>query len=101
MEIGLIDAWKLWATGVSVADYELWGLQILWWGRIGKFVQLIAAITIIAEIIGAKNLREFGRSLHPAYPLAHIRQLTTNAKDWVKTFYGYIRLTKREVSREE
>lgn len=62
-EISLIEAWSLWRDGVDITNRKLWGLEILWWGRIGKFTQFFAACLIIAEIIGARKIREFGENI--------------------------------------
>lgn len=60
---GLFDAWGNWSAGQSVTDEELWGLSILWWGRVGMGMEFLAALTIIAEIIGPNRLRILERTL--------------------------------------
>lgn len=66
-EIGYIEAWQLWFSGQSANSFLLWGMQILWWGRLGKVVQLVSALTIVAEIVGPQRIVKFGKSLHPEF----------------------------------
>jgi hypothetical protein len=63
LDVGLDDAWRHWLSGDSLEQARLWGINILWWGRIGRLLEFAAALTIIAEIIGPERLRAFGRSL--------------------------------------
>lgn len=64
----LFDAWRLWWEGHSVLDLELWGLEITWWGRIGKVLQFVGALTVVLDIIGPERLLAFGDSLRTASP---------------------------------
>ena len=65
IEVGLLEAWRLWFSGNLTSDSLLWGvMKILWWGRIGKVIVLAAALTIVVDIIGPERLRSFGESLH-------------------------------------
>ena len=51
----LLDAWAIWWTGQRID--VLWGVKALWWGRIGQILQLVGALMIVAEIVGADRLR--------------------------------------------
>lgn len=63
-EVSILEAWSLWiSSDENLRHRELWGVEILWWGRIGKVVQFIAACAIIAEIVGAEAIRNFGDRL--------------------------------------
>lgn len=62
--INYTDAWAAWWNEVDVRDHALWGVKILWWGRIGKVIQFFAATLIVIEIIGPTRLRLWGNSLH-------------------------------------
>jgi hypothetical protein len=58
--VGYLDAWVRWAAGDSrLRDAELWGLPVLWWGRIGKVAAFLAGMTLIMDIIGPERLRQF------------------------------------------
>ncbi len=62
-EIGLYDAWRAWISGTEVRDHVLWGISILAWGRIGKILEFLAAITVVAEIIGRERLKKIVGSM--------------------------------------
>lgn len=51
----------MWQAGKPVAGYDLWGLQLLWWGRIGKVISFVSGATIILDAIGAERLQQFGK----------------------------------------
>lgn len=87
--IGLMEAWRLWLAGKSVSTLSLWGLEILWWGRVGKMVQFAAALTIVAEIIGPERLRNFGNSLHSAFTLRKADEFARDALRWILVMWRY------------
>jgi hypothetical protein len=54
------DAWARWFDGdPSLRDASLWGLRVLWWGRIGKLAAFLAGLTLVLDIIGPERLRQF------------------------------------------
>lgn len=57
------EAWKMWLSGESVSQFYLFGLSILWWGRFGKIVGLVAGLIVISEIIGPERLLVWSSSL--------------------------------------
>lgn len=58
--VGYLDAWARWFDGdVTLRDAELWGLAVLWWGRIGKFAAFLAGMILIMDIVGPERLRQF------------------------------------------
>ena len=57
------QAWALWWQGLDLRDHVLWGVQVVWWGRIGKVVGLLSAFSIVAEIVGPSRLRAAGGQL--------------------------------------
>jgi hypothetical protein len=63
--VGYLEAWARWFDGdATLRDAELWGLPMLWWGRIGKFAAFLAGMTLIMDIVGPERLRQFsGRYL--------------------------------------
>jgi hypothetical protein len=76
----LPQAWSYWWQGCHLDEHlRMWGLYMLWWARIGKLLQCVAGLTIIAEIIGPERLRAFGNSLHNRVTLdgavAHTRSM--------------------------
>ena len=62
------NAWDRWWDGQQVTQHLLWGWPIFYWGRLGKIIQFLAACVVVAELLGADTLREFGRSLGGTIP---------------------------------
>lgn len=52
----LIDAWFIWWEGGT--PNVLWGVKMLWWGRIGQFIQFFSATIIVVEIVGVGKVRD-------------------------------------------
>jgi hypothetical protein len=50
-----------WWHGRSTLGLQLWGVPVLWWGRIGKLAQFAAGLVVLFDLIGAERLRAFGR----------------------------------------
>lgn len=65
-------------------DATIWGVSILWLGRLGKISQFVAALTIIAEILGAERLRNFGKSLHVSFTVNTARKILRTAFEWYR-----------------
>ena len=74
-DVSYFDAWHRWFSGENVANYHLWMFQIVWWGRVGKLVSFISALTVIAELIGAERIRGFGESLHGRFTFGQAMQI--------------------------
>ncbi len=61
---GLRAAYREWWHGRPVGEQQLWlGHSVLAWGRLGKFLEFVAALTIIAELVGKTELNNLGNSL--------------------------------------
>jgi hypothetical protein len=71
-------------------DAELWGIRVLWWGRLGKLAQLLGALTIVIEIIGPTRLRSFGASLRTFRGVHSARRLLRNNLVWSRAFFQSI-----------
>ena len=49
-----LEAWSRWFEGdPTLRESVLWGLKILWWGRIGKLAAFLAGLVIILDIVEA------------------------------------------------
>lgn len=82
MSISWLEAWRLWFSGKPLTGTHLWGLNIIWWGRIGKILEFVAAYSIITEIVGERRLREYGKSLRNLIPKKTISNTLRSAWDW-------------------
>ena len=61
----LIGAWRLWLSGARLDDHLLlFNISMLSWARIGKCLELVAALTILADIMGVERLRGFGYAIN-------------------------------------
>jgi len=58
-----IEAWQRWLAGEQVTDVHLLWWSILWWGRVGKILGLVAVGAFIAEIIGKEGLKNIWKAL--------------------------------------
>lgn len=96
MEVTLIEAWIHWKEGLLQPNFLLWGHQILWWGRIGKIIQFIAVISIVAEIIGPNKIRDFGNSLHGTFTLKTAKTYFSDIWNFLCLFIKSIFLHKEE-----
>lgn len=83
----LLDLWRLWWQGISVQSYELWGLSVLVWGRIGKLIAFIGSALVIVELIGTERLRAYGRSLRTAVPREQAIGLAASGLDWFSAWF--------------
>lgn len=52
-----------WTSGPLPHDSLLFGHSIYFWARVGKAIQLLAAFTIISDIVGADRLRGLSKWL--------------------------------------
>ena len=90
LETSYLEAWSYWASGEKIDDQLLWGMEILWWGRIGKVVGLISALAVVAEIIGPKRLREAGSSIRSQYNLRSSWLIVTAALKSIWYFFRFL-----------
>jgi hypothetical protein len=56
-------AWQMWITGAHVEDLPLWGSDVHSWARVGKTAEFLAALVVIAELVGRQHLNRFGEVL--------------------------------------
>jgi len=90
----LYEAWRDWSAGVPVR-FEMFGLSLLWWGRIGKLLEFFAALTIIADIIGPVKLRAFGDALHHVFTTEAARTRVGDVVKWIRALVGVVVATVR------
>jgi hypothetical protein len=95
----LFAAWSLWLSGKLNDSFILWGIKLVWWGRIGKFLQAFAILTVIVELIGAERLTAFGNRLHGAFSLQKARHLISDANKYTGLWHRY--MLAKSGSKEE
>jgi hypothetical protein len=57
-DVGYFEAWSRWMDHETLAGETLWGVEIFWWGRIGKILQLVGGLTVVAEWIGNERMEQ-------------------------------------------
>ena len=60
------EAWSLWWSGHKVDGFQMWGLPLLWWGRIGKLLQFAGGLVVVLDLIGSMRLRCLRESIDTA-----------------------------------
>ncbi len=71
-----IQAWDLWYQSVDISSkYLMLGISVHNWGRIGKCMQAVAALTVLLDIIGAPAIRRFGKKIRNLTPLDRAKDL--------------------------
>ncbi len=61
--ISFLHAWQLWAAGKSLIGYSLWGMPMLWWGRIGKLAEFSGGLAAVIDIVGPERFAAWGEKL--------------------------------------
>ena len=51
-----LHAWSLFFQGYDMRESCLWGIEVLWWGRIGKLLSFFSGLVIVLDIIGPDAL---------------------------------------------
>lgn len=84
------EAWSLWWAGPVGDERLLWGIELFWWARLGKLLQLVAGAAILAEIIGAEQLRAFGNTLHRGFTINSSLTYMRNCWSWYKAMTRFV-----------
>jgi len=74
-EISYITAWSLWFDGKLDNNFIIGPFSIIWWGRIGKVLQLLASFTLLIDIVGATKVYDFGKSIEKDISLSMIKEI--------------------------
>jgi hypothetical protein len=65
--VSYTEAWRIWASGESISQRYLFGVQILWWAESARLLLSSAALAVLAEIAGSARISAFGSSLRVKY----------------------------------
>ena len=103
------EAWSMWWSSHKLDSFSMWGLPILWWGRIGKLMQYGGGLIIILDLIGPKRLESavvaIGRSSRTVaghslkYPIVPMG--LTFAASWLFIFAKSSEINATNLSDEE
>ena len=59
----LLHAWREWFAGHDTAQLRVFGLAVLWWGRIWKTLEFLGGLTVVIDLLGRKRMETFHASL--------------------------------------
>ncbi|NJP09061.1 MAG: hypothetical protein HC866_05870 [Leptolyngbyaceae cyanobacterium RU_5_1] len=88
-EISIFEAWALWWSGHLSPHSTIWGVSIFWWGRLGRTMQFVGAVTIIADIIGPEKIRKFGSSLQGAITPRLLTEFLKDCFEWYSIIFRH------------
>jgi hypothetical protein len=80
---GLTDAWREWLAGHRVEN-AVYGVPHEWWARGGNSLEFLAALSIIADVLGPQRLRQFGKSLHGLFSYGGAWTLVVDTFHWLR-----------------
>jgi hypothetical protein len=59
----LLHAWREWLAGHDITQIRLFGIEILWWGRIGKTLEFLGGLTVVVDLLGRARMAAFHDTL--------------------------------------
>ncbi len=62
-EITTLQALSLWQHGEIPKDFTLWGHHLFFWDRLGKILEIIGALAVVIDVLGADRLAIIARDL--------------------------------------
>ncbi|WP_433310745.1 hypothetical protein ACQP0U_23355 [Micromonospora sp. CA-269861] len=73
---GLGDVVDAWFAGRPTENLELFGLAMVFWGRMGKSMLYLAGLTVVLDLPDPKKLRQWGAAAveHAGRPLGRMRR---------------------------
>lgn len=74
------QAWELWWSGTALGGYTLWGVPMLWWGRLGKLAQFTGGLVAIIDIVGPDRIQAWGQRLRERSRRGRVHRLVSVVK---------------------
>jgi hypothetical protein len=57
--VSIVEAVDRWVDGdPTLRDSYLWGMKVMWWGRLGKLAAFLGGLVTVLDIIGPQRLKE-------------------------------------------
>jgi hypothetical protein len=84
----LLHAWREWLAGHDITHLPVFGIEVRWWGRLGKTLEFLGGLTVVIDLLGRERMEEFHATLlrRRARLLARFRSnVTTDGEIPVKT----------------
>jgi hypothetical protein len=55
----LLHAWREWLAGHDTTELRVFGIVVLWWGRLGKTLEFLGGLTVVIDILGRTRMEAF------------------------------------------
>ncbi|MGW4488082.1 hypothetical protein ACWEOE_30075 [Amycolatopsis sp. NPDC004368] len=52
----LLHAWHEWLAGHDTAQLRVFGVTVLWWGRLGKTLEFLGGLTVVIDLLGRQRM---------------------------------------------
>ncbi|MDQ0382641.1 hypothetical protein [Amycolatopsis thermophila] len=52
----LLHAWREWLAGQDTAQLRVFGIVVLWWGRLGKTLEFLGGLTVVIDLLGRTRM---------------------------------------------
>ncbi|MFI0470303.1 hypothetical protein ACH347_40090 [Saccharopolyspora sp. 5N102] len=75
-DVGFWEAVGLWWAGGKFEEITMYGLEMKWWARIGKYLQFLGGAAVVLDLVGPARLRQ----------LKERSQLFSNALNKIEKF---------------
>jgi hypothetical protein len=59
----LLHAWREWLAGHDITHLRVFGIEIRWWGRIGKALEFLGGLTVVIDLLGRERMEMFHATL--------------------------------------
>jgi hypothetical protein len=59
----LLHAWREWLAGHDTTQLRVFGIVVLWWGRIGKTLEFLGGLTVVIDLLGRARMEQFHQTL--------------------------------------
>ncbi|WP_109829527.1 hypothetical protein [Reichenbachiella versicolor] len=99
MDLDLFKACELWLKGTELSSYKVYGVSILWIGRIGILIQFFGASLVVVEIIGYERLKRFSYDIAELINFKKLMKFATYAVNTTRKWFrkiGEKKLTEAE-----
>lgn len=59
----LLHAWREWLAGHDTSQLRVFGIAVLWWGRLGKTLEFLGGLTVVIDLLGRARMETFHANL--------------------------------------
>jgi hypothetical protein len=59
----LLHAWREWLAGHDITHLRVFGIEVRWWGRLGKMLEFLGGLTVVIDLLGRERMEGFHTTL--------------------------------------